>query len=112
MQILKKLPLLPEEPRHLQQGGGAILRQVPGVEQKVMWRGELKQAIRQILEKRDMTVAEIRAELKHVYKVSVPYQALNSKLTSMRGVYSHVLVPSLVGVKMVKQYTLSRVKAR
>ena len=78
----------------------------------MMWREELKQAIRGILAKRDMTVAEIHTELKHVHKVSVPYQALNSKLTAMRGVYSHVLVPSLVGVKMVKQYTLSRVKGR
>jgi hypothetical protein len=75
-----------------------------------LWRNELKNAIREILKERDMTVSEICDKLKRVYKVIVPYQALNSILAVTDGVFVCNIIHSLVGKKMVNLYTLGRIR--
>lgn len=72
----------------------------------VLWPCELQEAVKQVLKKRDMTVSEICRELELLFKLKVPYQALNAILKVTRGVYTHAYVPSETTGKMVILYTL------
>lgn len=73
---------------------------------KAMWRSELQEAMRLVLARGDLTATEIRDELRRVFKVVVPYPALNSILRETRGIYVKCLVPSKLSSRMVILYTL------
>ncbi len=72
---------------------------------KVLWPSELREAVRNVLAKGDMTLQELLTELGKTYRVAIQPQALSAILLSTAGVYVCDQVLSPAG-KMVNVYTV------
>jgi len=72
---------------------------------KVLWPSELRDAVREVLAKGDMTLRDLIAELRRSYKIAIQPQALSAILLSTAGIYVCDQVLSPAG-KLVNVYTV------